>query len=40
VRQANPGLEGGSVLQTLAYPDGTTRVMNALDRLLSYVPAP
>lgn len=40
VRQANPGLEGGSVLQTLAYPDGTTRVMNALDRLISYVPAP
>lgn len=40
VRQANPGLDGKSVLQTLAEPDGVNRVMRALDRLVSYVPAP
>lgn len=40
VRQANPGLEGDSVLKTLAHADGNTRIMNALDRLISYVPAP
>ena len=40
VRQSNPGLDGHSVLQTLAQPDGVARVMHALDRLISYVPAP
>jgi hypothetical protein len=40
VRQPNPGLDGRSVLRTLAEPDGVTRVMRALDRLTSYVPRP
>lgn len=40
VRQPNPGLDGRSVLQTLAEPNGVTRVMHALDRLISYVPGP
>jgi hypothetical protein len=40
VRNANPGLDGNTVLQTLSQPDGVIRVMDALDRLSSYVPAP
>lgn len=40
VRQLNPGLNGESVLEVLAQPDGVARVNAALDRLTSYVPAP
>jgi hypothetical protein len=39
VRQANPGLGGATVLEALAQPEGPERVMDALDRLTSYVPA-
>jgi uncharacterized protein (DUF2384 family) len=38
VQQPNPGLDGRSVLETLAEPAGSERVMHALDRLLSFVP--
>jgi hypothetical protein len=40
VRQPNPGLAGESVLAVLGEPQGPARVMDALDRLISYVPAP
>lgn len=39
VRQPNLGLGGATVLETLAQPEGPRRVMDALDRLTSYVPA-
>jgi len=39
VRCPNPGLDGDTVLHALRAPEGTDRVMAALDRLLSYVPA-
>jgi len=39
VRQANPGLGGATVLETLAKPAGPRHVLDALDRLISYVPA-
>lgn len=40
VRQPNPGLAGESVLSALGQSQGAARVMDALDRLTSYVPAP
>jgi hypothetical protein len=40
VRQPNPGLSGESVLFALGQSQGASRVMDALDRLTSYVPAP
>ncbi len=40
VRRPNPGLGGESVLAVLGQPQGTARVMDALDRLISYVPVP
>ncbi len=40
VRRPNPGLNGESVMDALAAPDGAKRVSAALDRLTSYVPAP
>ncbi|MGH7706821.1 MAG: antitoxin Xre/MbcA/ParS toxin-binding domain-containing protein [Vulcanimicrobiaceae bacterium] len=39
VRQPNPGLGGKSVLEVLARKGGVGRVMDALDRLASFVPA-
>ncbi len=37
-RSPIPVLEGMSIISTLAEPDGAARVLDALDRLTSYVP--